>query len=606
MQPGQFDASQQAFSADADVFNQMFPDLQNSDFKSQDVFAFPAPMGAPLSSNDSTVPSTISEQSMFPSSTAMQEPNTLSATSSEWADSRSSSVSVAPSQDSSSYQQMSSVQQQQPAITTSQWQPGQSIPVDPNELQQQFREAAQRQGPQPQEQPLAWPSDEAYMRRDSQNGTMLAQQMSSFALQTPQPPQSATFKCPAPPGESNGGIAARRQRPRPAALGLASLRSQSYSGAVQPASPSHSAQNLAPGNQLRRIRSSNVINGVAQGRVMKSMPGSAQRSPLNWTFADSMNSPKAARQASSSSVNNLAPPTPMSPSEMPFPAQEQARPQFPPWQSSNGHFSRQASISETDAEHQVPVIPNGHQQQNVSSPPHTPMYHHHQQYPQNIATTRMGNNAIIENTPPQSAPAVQQSFPSDVFMMPPQQAQSYMPTQQQQHFMSAPMPEQHFPMASGQGFAVAPSEGQQQMAMQFANGVPIVNAQGQLTMAFPPQMQFVQHAPNQAQSMQPAQSQGGQYNFMAHNGAAPGMQVSAQMPKQQTQPAAEFFVHEYTPPQEIKRSATQRKVPTDSGPKNYTFANQGPEHFEKEKSKKGQEAKSGTASSSPASASSSS
>lgn len=627
---GQFDTLEHGFSGDLDAFQPVFPDMSHDGFKQQDAFAFPAPLGAPLSSNDSSVPSTISEQSMFPSSTAMQEHANLSATSSEWADSRSSSVSLSQNHDHAFHQM--SVPATQPMATSSQWQPGQSVPVDPNALQQAFREAsAQRQQQQaqapvqvqnqvPTEQPLAWPTDEAYVRRDSQNGSMLAQQMNSFGLQTPQPPQSATFKSPAPPSDHAGSLAARRQRPRPAALPLASLRSQSYSGAAPQVSPSHpAAQNLAAPNQsLRRIRSSNVISGgvVQGGRVMKSTPGSAQRSPLAFTFAESMNSPKAARHASTSSTGNLAPPTPMSPSELPN------RPTFPPWQSSSGQFSsRQASISETDAEHVLSNIPSANaSSQNVSSPPHTPMFHHHGQQMQQFNQCRVGGNAITENTPPQSAPAAQQTFPSSVFMVPQSNTyghpyqQSYQPQQPPQQFVNVPVPEQQFTgapasFAPTQHFVVSASETQPAvpvpMPMQFANGVPIVDAQGNLTMGFPPQVQQMQFIHHPSQQGPPPQMQtppqGGQYSFMATSGIPAGMAVTAQMPKAPSQPASEFFVHEYSPPQDMKQSATPRKAQTD-GPKNYTFANQGPEHFEKEKIKKGSIDK--TASSSPASASS--
>lgn len=629
MRSGQFDTLHNGFSGDSDILHQVFPEMQG-DFKPQDAFAFPAPVGAPLSSNDSSIPSTISDQSMFPSSTAMQEQSAMSAPSSEWGDSRSSSVSLPQAQDNHFQQVPAS--QLPPTATSSQWQPGQSVPVDPNALQQQFREAAQRQQHSQQhqhEQPLAWPADEAFVRRDSQNGTMLAQQMSNFAIQTPQPTQSATFKTPAHPGEHTASIAVRRQRPKPQPLGMAALRSQSYSGAVQPGSPGQQqTQNLAaPGQQLRRIRSSNVINGVAQGRVMKSVPGSAQRSPLNWTFADAAtNSPKTMRHASSSSMGNLAPPTPMSPNEAAA-RQEQSRPQFPPWQSASGHFSRQASISETDAEHNAGFMASQSvPPQPVSSPPHTPLYHHHQQQSQQFSQARVGNNVITENTPPQSAPAGQTSFPANVFMMPqqpsqqpsqPQQMQTYMPPQQQQAFMSTSVPEQGFQVPATYGpaqqFVIPAPEGPPQLSMQFANGgFPVVNAQGNLTMAYPPQMQqmqFIQHAPPQMQGQQQSPHmhtppQGGQqFSFVTTAGTSPGMSVTAQLPKP-AQPASEFFVHEYSPPQDIKRTATPRKPPTDNGPKNYTFANQGPEHFEKEKVKKGD--KSGTASNSPASATSSS
>lgn len=646
MRSGQFDTLHNGFSGDSDVLQQVFPEMQG-EFKQQDAFAFPAPMGAPLSSNDSSVPSTISEQSMFPSSTTMQEQYSVSAPTSNWGDSRSSSVSLPQEHQ---FQQVPA-SQHAPSASTSQWQPGQSVPVDPNDLQQQFREAAQRQQQFQQqqhqlvqhEQPLAWPADEAFVRRDSQNGMMLAQQMSSFAIQTPQPQQNATFKTPAHPGEQSASIAVRRQRPKPQPLGMAALRSQSYSGAVQPASPGQQqTSNLAaPGQQLRRIRSSNVINSVAQGRVMKSGPGSAQRSPLNWTFADAAaHSPKIMRHASSSSMSNLAPPTPMSPNEAAS-RQEQNRPQFPPWQSASGHFSRQASISETDDEHNVPAMPSQSvPPQPVSSPPHTPLYHHHhhhhhqQQQPQQFSQTRVGNNVITENTPPQSAPAAQTSFPANVFMVPQQQQQqqpmpqppqpqqmqmqAYMPPQQQQQYMAAPAPEQHFQVPASYGpaqhFVIPVPEGPPQMSMQFASGgVPVVNAQGNLTLAYPQQMQqmqFIQHAPPQTQGQQQPQPhmqtppQGGQqFSFVTTSGVSPGLSVTTQMPKP-PQPTAELFVHEYSPPQDVKRTATPRKPQIDQGIKTFTFANQGPEHFEKEKVKKGD--KSGTASNSPASATSSS
>ena len=88
------------------------------------------------------------------------------------------------------------------------------------------------------------------------------------------------------------------------------------------------------------------------------------------------------------------------------------------------------------------------------------------------------------------------------------------------------------------------------------------------------------------------------YTFMPAVSISPGMQITAQAPKQSSAASTEFFVHEYTPPQELKRAATPRKTP-DNGPKSYTFTNSGPTDFEK--GKKG-EAKSSTASlSSPAS-----
>ncbi|KXT03946.1 hypothetical protein AC578_9315 [Pseudocercospora eumusae] len=616
---GHFEAMQHDFSGDAELMNQVFGNPHQDDLKQQHAFAFPAPSGAPLSSNDSSIPSTISEQSLFPSSTAMQDHAALSTTSSDWGDSRSSSVSAPYTQDQPFPFVTASHQQPAPTASSSQWQPGQSVPVDPSDLQRQFTEAQQRAQQQQQqqqahqqqyqhEQPLAFPADEAFMRRGSQSGTMLAEQMSGFAIQTPQPQQNSTFKTPAPPQANGASIAARRQRPRPANLGPAAMRSQSYSGAAQPGSPGQPqlSQNLVAPGQLRRIRSSNVIhNGVAQGRVQKPIPGSAQRSPMARTFTESaLNSPNvnATTRHNSTSSGNLAPPTPMSPSDLP--RQDQPRPRWPPWQDQPGQFGRHASISESDAE--TGVASSG---ESVSSPPRTPMFQQQQQQQQIMAQGRVGSTVITENTPPQSAPAVQTSFPANAFM-PVVQAQPVHAQQPQQAYVQPPAQQfvdlQRFQLppayAPGPDMAMAmlPPEMHTGLPMQFTNGVPIVNAQGELTMAYPPQMQqmqFMQQMPAQQQQMvHPAQ-----YSFMGNSGASPPLHVTLQTPKQPSQPASELFVHEYSPPSDIKRAATPRRTPGDSLPKTFTFANHTPEHFEREKIKKEAKASS-TASSSPESA----
>lgn len=558
-------------------------------------------MSAPISSNDSSIPSSISEQSTFPSSAIMQHHQNPSMESLDWVDSRSSSVSMPSSQDDT-FQQ---IPQQDSATNTSQWQPGQSVPVDPSALQQQFSEAhlrrmGSKQHLQP-DNPTPWPVDENFIRRDSQTGSALAQQMSSFAIQPPQTAQPATFKCPPPPLVTAGSIAARRQRPRPATLGLAAMRSQSYNGAVQDSSPSHQSNNLAPAQpQLRRIRSS-----IGNGRVMKSGPGSAQRSPLNFTFADAMNSPRLARQVSSNSLDLLAPPTPLSPGEMSRP--DAVRPQFPSWQSSSGPISRQASISETDLEHNLTNLP-----QTFTSPPHTPMYHHLQNQ-QHQFQSRIGNNVITENTPPQSAPASQQTFPH-TFMALQHHSQSMAQPPQMQAFTpprGQPFTEQQMSMSATafmpRHSEVAPSEIPCTVPMSYPNGVPLVDDLGTLGMGFPPQMQqqqqqqlqFVNHGPQyQSPSRHiTAPPEGSQFSFVTSDGTSPGMRVTSQAQKPQA-PTAELFVHEYTPPQDVRGVPGSRKTPVDNAPKSYTFANHGPEHFlEKEKAKKS------VSSGSPASAS---
>lgn len=582
-------------SHDADL-QQIFSEMDQTDFKTQHAYAFPHPMSAPISSNDSSIPSSISEQSTFPSSAMMQHHQNFSTESLNWEDSRSSSVSMPSSQDET-FQQMQS--QQDSAAHASQWQPGQSVPVDPAALRRQFSEVElrkfdpQAQQPQPDD-PMTWPIDDNFIRRDSQTGSILAQQMSSFAIQTPQAPQSATFKCPPPPVGTAGGIAARRQRPRPATLGIASMRSQSYNGAVQPASPSHT-NSLTPAQpQLRRIRS-NIVNG----RVMKSGPGSAQRSPMNFTFADAMNSPKLARQVSSASLDHLAPPTPLSPSEMP--RSDSIRPQFAPWQSSSGPISRQASISESDLEHNVSALP-----QTFTSPPHTPMYHNLQNQ-QHQFQSRIGNNVITENTPPQSAPASQQTFPHHTFMAPqfhqqnitqPQQLSqipAYTPPQGQS-FNDTQPPMSSAPFVAPQHSEVAPSEMSTMIPLRFPNGVPLVDDLGTLGMGFPPQLQrqqqlhFVNHGPPPSQYQSPPRNmaippEGGQYSFVTSDGTSPSMRVTSQAQKQPAQ-TSELFVHEYTPPQDVRGVPNSKKPPVDNAPKTFTFANHGPEHFLEKKAKK--------------------
>lgn len=117
-------------------------------------------------------------------------------------------------------------------------------------------------------------------------------------------------------------------------------------------------------------------------------------------------------------------------------------------------------------------------------------------------------------------------------------------------------------------------------------GVPMVDANGNLQMAMPmpqPHYQLVSHAPPMPPASAPPMNHTPpmHYPFPSTSSSSEGMQISAHAPKVAAQP--ELFVHEYQPPADVKRAATPRKVPVESGPKNYTFANQTPEHFEKGK-----------------------
>jgi hypothetical protein len=592
---GQFQGLEAEFSGDQDMLNQVFGGLADQDLKQGDLL-FPYPVGAPLSSEDSTAPSVVSEQSyQFPSDNTMQSHANASASGSEWADSRSSSLSMLQRDGTTQHHPIAHPPM---TVSTSQWQQGQSVPVDVDKQWEEFRQAAQARSAEPQsfEQPLAFPTDEAYMRRNSQ-ASMLTQSMGNVNIHTPQPNQSGVFNSPAPP--VNGGIAARRQRPRPAPIGLAALRSQSYGGPGQPISPGHGVPqaHVTQDQQLRRIRSAAVMNGgVAHGRIMKSTPGSAQRSPVNWTFANAMVSPSFMRSASH---GNLAPPTPMSPHEY---AQQEQNAAFA------NHFTQHPSISETDLEQGLglPYPPSASvPAQNFSSPPHTPMFY---EYP--FASTRVGSHVITENTPPQSAPAGQSCFPSNIFATAPQpvhqQAQQQPthvvyqmqapPVAQPQQHISTTAPEQQqqmptvtFAPSQQSNVTTGPPPG---IPLQFANGIPTVTAEGTVKMSFPPQAQLMQQ-----QSQQMGTPPQAQYSFVTASGGSPNSLATAHAG---FQPSGELLVHQYSPPDAMKRTATPRK-PVEMAPKNYTFANHGPLDFVEGKKGKRSDAHDSANSCSPAS-----
>ncbi|WPG99743.1 Hypothetical protein R9X50_00256200 [Acrodontium crateriforme] len=533
---------------------QLFSGFPNGGLKQQATYGLPMAENVPIPRVNSSMPSIITDMSDFISINAWDDLN-ISTTSSEWPDSRSSSMSLA--QPEIHFQHV----HQEPVSTGSQWQPGQSVPVDFNALSQEFRQVAQsrqpsQMQPQVQEQPLAWP-DDAFARRDS-SASLLVQQMSHVGINTPQPQQAGSFKPPPPPSSS---IAVRRQRPKPAALGLASLRSQSYNGSTQPLSPGQTQSGpSAPGQTIRRIRSSNVINGIAQGRVQKQNPGAAQRSPLAWNLAGSLSSPKAARHSSSSSQSgSLAPPTPLSPHGGSL------------WQNSERH----PNISESDFE-QTDFFDNFMPaKDDFSSPPHTPMLHQ-------IAQHRIANSVINENTPPQSAPATQSCFPSSIYSQ-----QQHLKTISQPHEFANGAIADMFPMSNvtfmpNQRFVVPKANNSAEtLPMQFANSSSMVSAQGQLTLGFPSQTQFVQ-TPQEPSG--PAQGQFGQFSI-AKTPPVPVQQPSKPA-SESSNSSTELLVHEYNPPEDVKRAAFPRK-PLPSEPRNYTFSNHGPEHFGKEKKRPG-------------------
>ena len=197
-------------------------------------------------------------------------------------------------------------------------------------------------------------------------------------------------------------IAVRRQK-RPVALNSSAMRSASYT----PGMPSPAGN---PDHTLRRIRSTGIPN--AGGRVQKSRPGSAQPSPMVSSFSEAAASPKFARTFSSSSVttlgNNgsLAPPTPLTPQDMGFYWQPpgSVRPHGMPEHSSpeslNTNWSAEPFATSLNVK--------------TGSPPSSPLDL------QRLNQARLANESIYRDTPPQSAPPTQQSFPRNGYMQPPQ------------------------------------------------------------------------------------------------------------------------------------------------------------------------------------------
>ncbi|KAK6442902.1 hypothetical protein LTR95_000780 [Oleoguttula sp. CCFEE 5521] len=559
-----------------DSFNGFFSEQSHNEPKVQDVFTFPVHGTMPMTSHDSSVPSTISEGSAmsFPSSHMMQEHARFPSSGSDWTDSRSSSMSL-PNHEEHFAQPMAVPRPQVPVsqvpASSSRWQPGQSVPVDITQLSQQFQQAAHaRQSSQhlyQAEQPLAWPNDEMYANAQNQAQThMITQSMSHVGIDTPVPQQHATFKSPTPASS----LASRRQRARPAPLGLASLRSQSYSGS-QPGSPAPLAQPpqvASPGPTVRRIKSSNVMHNTVTGsRIQKQIPGSAQRSPLNFTFKDAMNSPKAMRHMQLPTGPTLAPPTPMSPREMPRP--ELLR-HFPQGQNVAGSAPDAGNIEQGESKP-------------VTSPPHTPL---HPPQPQ-FARRRVGSNVITENTPPQSAPASQSTFPTtfataapqpQIKPPPPQQAMQHtfsVTLEPQQPSQPAPQPQHNHPH-----FTLTPSDA------PFSYGIPVLDpTTGQIILALPAPHQpnaFIAYpqpyptAPAHLHSQTPPSGMQ-QYPFPISHSPSPQPQPQKQQ---------ELFVHEYQPPEDIKRAATPRRAGSGvegGAPRNWTFTNQGPGDFEKKK-----------------------
>lgn len=586
-----------------DLLSEYFPELNTYSFDDTlDNNVLGSSEMQPAFSNESYASNSSSVAEVPAGSKAVEEPvqrhpSTALSSVSDWSDHSTPSLSLTPAA-----QQTDSVFNPDDTEisprgkvpgSTNVWQPGQSVPVDYQQMEREFREAALRSASHSTtsgdhtrrnssgafaEQPMAFPSDAAYSNGEAPGS--LTQSMGNMEISASQ--RQRTLRHQTSLSSMSGGIAARRQRPRPQPLSSTSLRSSSYCGSLPTATGVPNSQNnLAPGGQtLRRIKSSNVMNGIASGRIQKNIGG--QRSPLNFTFADAANAPKFARSVSSYSPANgipggnasLVPPTPLSPNEMPGGRIDFQR-QLQQYHQAQA-MTRQRSLGDS-------IDENGYMSSNTfSSPPGTPLYG-----PQ-FARNRLG--MLAENTPPQSAPATQQYFSNGGLFQAPQMQpslsqQSHMMQSQPQSYLqvmaneypqmpNVVMPSQQ-PLHAGQYLDMMAAQ-QQQQQQQYSGMSHMMSGQG-LPLNYA-NMQYA-NAMN-GQQITPPQSQ---YQSMMSSG--PGVLMSQQQAhynQSRNMPAADFFVHEYSPPQDLKH--TPRKN-TDCGPKNYTFANHGPEHFEKSKSK---------------------
>jgi hypothetical protein len=176
-------------------------------------------------------------------------------------------------------------------------------------------------------------------------------------------------------------LAARRKRPRPAAIGTSASRPLANSTSMSSLSPTGRMTNSGTGNSMRQSKSSQSLNSRYAG-VRKA--SAAQRSPLNFTFAESGSIKKAEKMLRPSvSTTTLAPPTPLTPQDLQH---------FMPGSPTDSNYC----LSAHSTAHFFPT--SQPMQVNIASPPTTPLDIYSPFPYQNVA-------------PPMSAPAHVSSFP---------------------------------------------------------------------------------------------------------------------------------------------------------------------------------------------------
>jgi hypothetical protein len=353
--------------------------------------------------------------------------------------------------------------------------------------------------------------EDAFARRSSSSSN-LANNMDAIHIRNGTPegfqhPES--FQQP----DQQSSIAARRQK-RPVNLNSSAMRSASYSAPM----PSPGGNN---DKVIRRIRSSGIPN--AGGRIQKSQPGSAQRSPMAMSFSDAAASPKFARTFSSSSTatigqgGSLAPPTPLTPQD--FGNYWGGAAVVRPHSAMPDHNSPESMHTNWSSDQAGNVIAKS------TSPPSSSM----------DLQSRFVNDALYRDTPPQSAPATQQHFPRTSYMQQPQMRAAFHSTTDLT--IQQPKPS-HFRRPSLPDTAQTQGDDSNLHYMQASN------------------MHYDDFKEMSLSGI--------------HHNVPFAPQVSA-MP--------DFLVHQYTPPQGTDSHGNLLRRPTEPQPKNYIFANQGPGDF---------------------------
>lgn len=323
----------------------------------------------------------VRQANMSAPSTATNTPQTsLNSAYSEWGSSRDSSIAWTPSQSPEGYEfgSLAAVpfaSEDQLAVAHLDNPPNADIPASHSFGSMNSR-AQQLWGAQLQGRPDVHPSESMYgplpyslqppsassSRRPS-SSEELAETINGIGIQTTTPLptniEGAMWRRP----EKELDLAARRKRPRPAAIGTTAHHRLVAPSAVSPNTrmPSFGAPHH---HTLRHAKSSHNLGSRYAGVRKFSAP---QRSPLGFTsFAEAAAAAGSEqkhkhRLHSSASVGNLAPPTPLTPEDLQ---------QMLPTTTSDNQLDL-ASQHLTDSQGLFPVTQP--MQINVASPPDTPL-----------------------------------------------------------------------------------------------------------------------------------------------------------------------------------------------------------------------------------------